>query len=373
MNAEKFVKKEAKSVLSDNWGIAIFSVLVLLIVPIVSLVIVELSFVFLGDAETVEEGLTNSPVDGALFLFFNVAAIIAFVLLSPLYNGFVRVFSSIADKKTPDPFDLFYFLETKERYKETIGFMTVIILKVLAIICACEAIPVALLIMAEDDNDAMLISGAILAFVGAVAAFLIMHRFNFKIVLYSYLDCSSSVANIVGGRIAKKNTLSLIKLAVTFVPGLLITFFVVPFIYYYPYITCSYMVSTKYLIDNYKETNGGWETVGASVNPIQPPSYSGNTVSDHAVSQSTQTDAAGENNVFSERHDPEENNTEENNSSVTQTIDSISDYYANRKTFTFNEDAKNSVLLSYGDDVSSINPTESDPQSVDPSETGSEF
>lgn len=318
MNAEKFVKKEAKSALSGNWGVAVFSVLVLLFIPIVAFVIAEMSFVSLGDAETITEGIKASPINAALFFFFNIAAIVAFVLLSPLYNGFVRIFTSIADKKKTDPFDLFYFFESKKKYIDTLSFMVGVILKGLAILCLCEIIPVGVFII-SDGEDAMVIFGILLAFVGAIVAFCIIHRFNFRVVLYSYYDYSGEDAARFGSQIAKRNTSNLVKLSGSFIPNLLLTFFVVPIIYIYPYMTCSYMLSTKYLIDSYKEVYGDFVRTAENVaqsgvdtqvsgavfgvipNPVQPSESTASqmsfNVSEEAADNTSESDMPTYNSV----------------------------------------------------------------------------
>ena len=259
MNAEKFVKKEAKKMLSPNWVIAILSTMELLLVPIISLFIIFIAYsIFDSEDKGLIENVSGSPVNIALFVVFHLAAVLALILLSPAYTGFVRIFSGIADGKNIDPNELFYFFDNKSRYKSAVKFMTNLIVKSFGIIVLCNIVGIMLVSMSGTDTAENISAGFGIAFliVGTVIAFLIIHRFAFSVMLFSYYDYDSENAVSFGAKVAKGNTQKLINLTASFVPWLLFTFLVVPSIYVYPYMTCSYFVSAKYLIEQYKEQFG---------------------------------------------------------------------------------------------------------------------
>ncbi|MBQ3969195.1 MAG: hypothetical protein II685_01770 [Clostridia bacterium] len=247
MNIERMIKTEAKKRLSGNWPIAFFSVLNLLFIPILSLLLISMAYVVVGEDNDVAKALSDSPQTAALFVLFHVVGVAAVIFLSPLYTGFVRIYSSIANGKTVDPSDLIYFFETPSRYKKAVRFMTGVIMKSAGIFILCSSVG---LVLAASDED-LETFGFVLTAVGAFAAFLIIHRFAFSAELFSYRNFDPHTAVSEGAKIAKSGTKNLIKLAFSFVPWLLLTFFVVPFVYVYPYMTCSYFVSVKYLSEQY--------------------------------------------------------------------------------------------------------------------------
>lgn len=258
MNAEKFVKTEAKKMLSGKWPIAILSTLELLFVPIISMLILMMAYSLSGDDEGIIDALSGSPVTMVLFIVFHVAAVLALLLLSPVYSGFVRIFSGIADGKEVDPADLFYFFEDKSKYKSAVKFMTSVIVKCFGIFLLCGIVGIMLISVSDEASGSgiSIVPGVVFLIIGIIIAFLIIHRFAFSVMLFSYYDYDPESAVNFGAKVAKGNTQKLINLTVSFVPWVLLTFFVVPFVYVYPYMTCSYFVSAKYLIQQYKEQFG---------------------------------------------------------------------------------------------------------------------
>lgn len=267
MGIEKYVKNEAKESLKGNWVKAILSVFVICLIPLISLLIVDIAYsVVCGDEESLVEVFSNSPVSGAFFIVFSIVAVAAVLALSPLMTGFVRLFYSLANDKKCDMSDIFYFFESKRKYEKAVKFMTVVIIEGVLFTLACE-IPAALALVFSEGSEGMFALGILLAFLGVIMAFIILHRFAFPMILFSYYECSIKQSFVYGSLVSKKYCSSLIKLTATFVPMILLTYFVVPFVYVYPYMTCSYMVSSKYLIEKYQDTYG--VTFSAENLPVQ--------------------------------------------------------------------------------------------------------
>ncbi len=253
MNAEKFVKQEAKSSLSGNWVVGILSVMVLCFIPIIVMLVIDIAYSLAGDVDgSVAEAISSSPQGAVFFVVFHLLAVVTVLLLSPLMNGFARVFSSVADKKTAELSDLFYFFETKERYVKSVKFMTKLIVRAVIVFVVSE-IPAAALFLVSGEDEFMLGMVVILAVLGALCTFAFLHRYTFAMMLFSYHEYGGTESLYMGAQISKKYCKSLIKLTVTFIPWLLLTFFVVPFIYVYPYMTCSYFVAAKYLYQQYAQ------------------------------------------------------------------------------------------------------------------------
>lgn len=251
MNAEKFIKKEAKTALSGNWVVGIMAVMVLCFIPIIAVLIVNIAYALAtGVNDVVSEALKSTPKLVVFFILFHLLAVVAVLFLSPLMNGFVRIFSSLAEKKKAEFSDLFYFFESKEMYIKAVKFMTYLIVRGVLILVASE-IPAAILFAFSGENEPMLGLTVVLAVVGAMVTFVLLHRYIFAIMLFSYNEFGVNESFYIGAQVAKGHTKALVKLAVTFIPWLLTTFFVIPFLYVYPYMTCSYFVSAKYLYQQY--------------------------------------------------------------------------------------------------------------------------
>ena len=262
MNPEKMVKDEAKRALSENWITALLSVSLLLLVPIVAVLISSAAYSVLGETKT-EELLSIEPLKAVFFVVLNIAAVAAIVLLSPVYTGFTRAYAMIADGKQPEASEIFYFFDDRRRYKEAVAFMSGLLVKCLGILVVCEAAAIAVFVCA-DGSDILLGLCVTLAIIGLIAAFLWFHRFAFSVMLFSYYDYDGVSASQTGAQVAKTETGKLIRLTVSFILWLLFTFLVIPIFYVYPYMTCAYFVSTKYLIASYREAE-------AKLTPVTAP------------------------------------------------------------------------------------------------------
>lgn len=262
MNAEKFIKNEAKQSLSNGNRVkAITAVFVAYLIPVISLLVFDIAYTMSSvDYEFSVDMLTESPLLLVFFIVFQLIAVVSFVLLSPIFNGYARLFCSVADKKEADIADIFYFFDTKGKYVGSVRFMLNIFVRSIVIIFFCIVPGIAVYTGAyyvyhknfarsADLGTFNALSGIaiILIIIGVIVAVCILHRYLFAISLYSYYGYDELNSFRVGAEVAKKHTVSLIKLTVSFIPWILLTVFVVPFVYVYPYMTASYFVSVKYL------------------------------------------------------------------------------------------------------------------------------
>ena len=251
MKAEKMIKAEAKKSLSGNWPAAISAIFVLLFIPVVAALIIVAAYGILGDSE-MSELFSEDKLKTAVFILLHAVAVASVLLLSPLYNGFVRFFAKAANNEEAEMSDVFYFFDNGQRYKKAVAFMSGILVKCFGIFLACEVMAAVAAALAEN-NDVLTVVSIVLVILGVVGAFLWIHRFAFHVMLFSYKDYDAASAVKTGAAIAKGNVGKLIKLTISFVPWLLLMFFVVPFIYVYPYMTCAYFVSVKYISNSWFE------------------------------------------------------------------------------------------------------------------------
>ncbi len=304
MNAEKMIKTESKHSLSGKWVAAELSMLVLMFVPIIVSAIAMLSYAVLGESE-LKEVFGSEPVKGALFVVLNLVAVAALLLLSPTYNGFARLYSGIADGKEPDAAEVFWFFDSKQRYISALTFMSVLLVKCVGILAVCEAPALAVAAAAygtAEENETLSFVAVCLAVAGLVGAFFWFHRFAFQMMLFSYYDYDPLTAAQKGAAAAKNGTGKLVMLTLSFIPWILLTLLVLPFVYVFPYMTCSYFVSAKYLIGSMLEGERAAEEARADV----PAGQTGEDVpAENAVEETAE-------NVSAAADDPEENAEEEN-------------------------------------------------------------
>ena len=111
MNITKQIKSESKNLMTNNWVVAIFSVLILFAVAyiILSIIIITSSLTEVFSANDVIAGNLISNL-----------SFIAFTLLSPLKNGFLKLFYNISTTGTSNLKDVFYFFNGTKKYTHTL-------------------------------------------------------------------------------------------------------------------------------------------------------------------------------------------------------------------------------------------------------------
>ncbi len=270
MSAEKMIKKEAKAMLSKNWPSAVMALLVLIFIPMISGIAVLTAYDFLGESD-VSSILHNEPVRAVMFVLLHILAVVSLVLLSPLYNGFVRFYSKAACGGDAEMSDVFHFFESKQLYKSAVIYMAGVLVRCLGILLVCEAPAIAVAAISADDiydNGGLQFIVISLAVIGFICNFLWLHRFALQMMLFSHYDYDGVSAAKEGMLAAKGNIGKLIKLSFSFILWMLSTFFIVPLLYVCPYMTCSYFVSAKYIIANYLERKNA-----EPVMPSQPEQF----------------------------------------------------------------------------------------------------
>ncbi len=257
MSAENKIKMEAKYRLKGKWVESIIAMLTFFFLPMITVLFVLSAYSILGDTDEISEigdVISLGKVNIIMFVLFHLLAVASMIALSPLYTGFSRLYSKIASGEKIEFSEVFYFFDNKYRYRSSIMFMLGIMVKSALIFIGCE-LPALMTLIAADGSDSIKYISYALAAIGVIAAFVIVHRFGFSVMLFSYYDFDSRSAVKTGSDIARISVFHLIKLSVSYIPWMLLTFFVVPFLYIFPYMTCAYFVSLKYLITDYRRTH----------------------------------------------------------------------------------------------------------------------
>jgi len=253
MNVEKFIKNEAKESLKGNWYKAVTAVCLLLILPLLVFIIIEIAYAMLGDSESVTDALQTSSPGTIFFIVFNLLAVACFLAMSPVYLGYTRFFARIAADKKADMSDLFYYYDSKENYIDSFKFFTNIIVRSVLFLIVCALPALAVYGTADDPDDSFtIVISIVLGFLGLIVWFLFVHRYAFAVMLYTHYGKSGKESMTTGAAIAKKGAKQLRKLSLSFTGWLILNYLVLPFLYLFPYMTCAYFVSAKYLIEQYE-------------------------------------------------------------------------------------------------------------------------
>ncbi len=349
MNAEKFVKQEARQRLSGHWVRMIAGLLTSLLVPLIAVLIMEIAFSFLSGSDY--------PSYIGFFLLFMLIAVAEIILFLPITNGLTRMFCALADKGTADVNDLFYFFETKRRYFAALKFSLTIFFRCLlaavvcsipAGVCACVSEYIYRKNFARSESLTLVntldVCTVVLAVIGVAALVVFSLRYLFASSLFSYYGYSGTQSLAAGSAAAKRATKPLVRLTVTFIPWVLLLFFVVPFLYVLPYMICSYSVSVKYLL-----TSLGFKLVGGADCTYTPPQN--NYSSDDTAANTSQVnspangDTTSSSQIFTEVNEPDKDAQQTDSVTFTSPLeDNVTQSADNAQTNTDNNSNNNTAI-----------------------------
>lgn len=261
LSAEKTIKLQARQTLKNGYVAALASFGLLLIVfmfvdtllTLNGLVYISLDEIFLQDSilSTIMYILARSVL--------TIIAFLTILLLSPFYNGYVKLFYCSAINNSFDIQHLTYFFQ-KGRYGKTLKlnlayFVRMIIPTIVASLPVFTYVIICALI---DDNYAKTgwfyyFFGVLLflSFIGlsvyVIKYFVVFTKYSVDddMKIKDYFKYSKSVMS------GKSN--EVIKLTVSFIPWFLLSLLALPLIYVVPYYTESLCISAKWLCELKKE------------------------------------------------------------------------------------------------------------------------
>lgn len=248
MNAEKQLKKQAKLILAkNNWMKSVTGFLFVLTVLGLMFVFVSLGSVFVG------EEMEKTPLNITLCGVISLVGVVAVILLSPIYTGYIKFISECRDSETGDIQNIFYYFQ-KGRYIDTIQINLLLLLKKGIWLVVCFLPAVVVLVCAEmfpEKKVVFQICAVWLGLGGMVAYFLISRRYIMTQYLY-VADMQYRKENeLIKASIymVKKNYSKVISLYLSYIIWGIFCFFVLPIVFVYPYFKHSSILSYSYIYD----------------------------------------------------------------------------------------------------------------------------
>lgn len=248
MSIEARLKKQAKEILAkDNWAKSITGFLCVLSVCCIALLTVDFATYFMSD------DILSKPNYIVIMVAIALLGVIGFILLSPVYTGYVKFIAESQDQKTGDIQSIFYYF-AKGRYFNTVQLNLGLFFRyaMLFILCALPLASLLVLTEVKPDYETGLKIGAVWAGLIGGVTFIVISRF-YVMVQYLYVsdfEYKKERELIKASRyMVKKNFGKIINLYISFALYWLLSFFVIPIVFVYPYFKHTAVLSYSYIYE----------------------------------------------------------------------------------------------------------------------------
>lgn len=248
MSVEATLKKQAKEILAkENWAKSIMGFLCVLSVCGITFLIVDLSTYFITD------DIFSKPIYIAIMIGIALVGIIAFIMLSPFYTGYIKFIADSKNQKTGDVQNFIYYFE-KKRYLDTVQLNLSLFVRYAVLFIVC-ALPLALFLVLMNimpDYETGFKIGALWSGIIGVVVLFIVSRF-YVMVQYLYVsdfDYRKEKEIIKASRyMVKKNFGKIMNLYISFIVYWLLSFFMIPVVFVYPYFKHTAVLSYSYIYE----------------------------------------------------------------------------------------------------------------------------
>lgn len=245
MSAEKIIRAQARAVLRGGWMKAIFAFIMLLfVIAFVDCIFASITLLFteLGPEDPISNIMYN-------FLIFPVVFATAF-LLSPILNGYIRMYYKAATNNLYEIKDLFYYFQHRQYAKALVININFALRMLLPSIIAFSPVIAFNVICRIYEPELPMIS--FFSFILVILSTLITILWSFKYFLvyiyavdFEYLGTKelfrSSKAKMNG------KTGLVAKLFFSYFPWLLLSLTILPMLYTIPYITQGLCICAKWI------------------------------------------------------------------------------------------------------------------------------
>ena len=256
MKVNKLIKSEARKTLSDKWGIALGCYFSILLVYLIFSSIYNISFILTQN--NFQEAYNNIPenfLDIVLLTIFPFISFIVLLLLTPVFSGITLILTKSTLNKPVEFSNILYYF-SKENYKKSVKLWIRLIARCIVPIFFGLLFCITIYNIAKTAESEII--GNILYSVLIVGIFvftllsinIISTLFLAPFIHVSNTSYSSTYCIGLSIKIMKNNKGKIYFLLLSFIPWILISFFVVPTLYTIPYIFTSFATSAKYIITN---------------------------------------------------------------------------------------------------------------------------
>lgn len=255
MKIEKTIRKQAKKKLENNWVSAVSALFVLFGFAVALILLFE-SLINIFKVYDINGELKESSTTALAIILVLTVAIGVFI--SPVKNGFLKYFYCLSNTGEGDLRSVFYFFFRSKRYIKTVLF-NLIIFCISILNMLITLLPYGILKIIDNSVDIFptveaeqvgYIIYSILFGIGITAGIVLSLRLIF--VEFLYIDKENKGVGYFFGKkaikLSIKHNKDYIILVFTFLPWIMLCFFVLPALYVIPYLTESLATSSKWLI-----------------------------------------------------------------------------------------------------------------------------
>ena len=257
MSPEKIIKAQARDLMKKNY-FAVIAGFFILVIALAILdffnngVVLTIYNMLIGDAFNLKK---------ILFVFLRCAlTIITFLIISPMFTGYIRLYYNAALTGNYDINDVFYYF-TNKHYKKAFKLNLLFLLIIMIPLLIAFLIPNTFIVLANKflpDSFTESIWFYDIVFLLTVFAILLLVLYMIKYfcvytMFIEHPDMPSKEYFSYSKKIMHNNTKKVRDLIFSFTPWLLLCLTILPLIYVVPYITQSLCISSKWLNNLYKE------------------------------------------------------------------------------------------------------------------------
>ncbi len=246
MSVEKTLKNQARSILAkNNWQKSIVGFLCVCTVFGIIYSIIELSTMLITD------DMLSKPLNMAIMIAVALLCGVGFILLTPIYTGYVRFIANSKNNETGDIQDIFYYFN-KGRYIDTVQLNLCLFIRYAVLFILC-ALPVTACLILEGVMPNYWLAfeiGAVWTGIIGIVAYFMLSRFW---VMTQYLYVADfdyrKESEIIkaSSYVVKKNFGKILSLYISFILYGLLCFFVLPIVFVYPYFKHTTVLSYSYI------------------------------------------------------------------------------------------------------------------------------
>ncbi|MGO5112641.1 hypothetical protein ACTQ3M_07170 [Oscillospiraceae bacterium LCP25S3_E10] len=248
MNTEASLKKQAKSILAqNNWVKSIVGGLCSMSVLGAFLIIFNFASMYLS------EDILKKPTELGINIAISVAALVVFILLSPVYTGYIRFIARCKGQETGDIKDIFYYFQ-RGKYADTVQLNLLLTLKKIALVILFFIPAAAAITCGEfftDIKTILQICAMWLLILGALGYFLVSRFYALTQYLYvsDFHYRKERELTKASSYIVRKNFGKIISVYISFIPWMLLCFFAIPAVMVYPYFKHTTVLSYSYIYE----------------------------------------------------------------------------------------------------------------------------
>lgn len=248
LSPSAIIRSQARQTLKGNY-VAAVSAFVILLLPV---------YIIIGLSTAIEclllVGIDDEVVLGMMkIIFMTPLTIITFVFLSPLFNGYIRLFYNAALTKEFHVGEMFYYFEGG-RYARTLHLNLAYIIRMAlpSILCFLPLFVYQMICFGYMSDFVGTVLYNDFAFILTVLSSILLILYSLKYFLVFTLYCTNEQADNKeifrsSKEIMQEQKHSATQLIFSFTPWLLLCLLILPALYVIPYLTMSLCIGRKWM------------------------------------------------------------------------------------------------------------------------------